>query len=65
MQSHSSLRTQPAPNKNSNPFLNPLEKKLAIYFHNHIKHANTLWEKLGVFIPKHFSTRWLRGGAVV
>jgi hypothetical protein len=27
-------------------------KTLAVYFHNHIERANTLWKKLGVFIPK-------------
>jgi hypothetical protein len=37
-------------------------KTLAVYFHNHIEHANTLWIKLGVFIPKQLLAR---DGAVV
>jgi hypothetical protein len=55
MQLHSSMRTQPAPITNSRLFLNPLEKHLLFTFTYHIEHANTLWEKLGDFIPKNFS----------
>jgi hypothetical protein len=68
MQSHSSLRTHCSRYKQQSVFKS-FRKTLPVYFHNHIEHANKMWEKLGVFIPKHFSTltnkRWARDGAVV
>jgi hypothetical protein len=42
---------------NTSSLLYPSEKTLAIYFHNHIEQAKTLWEKLGGCIFKRFSTQ--------